>query len=177
MTEFNIDNFIPLPLLTCKNDPITGKPINKPFIYKAPIPVSYSDKTAAIHNSIISENDDVRAYLNQKNHGAGDKLDFTMLEDEDSYTPQEFDQEYKLLQSLLRERDYLNALFTLENLLCEPLSVSMRDRVSYYAGVIYYLQGDYRKSYIYLVLPLETYPKATSVYLNSIHTMLYNTEF
>ncbi|MBR6201081.1 MAG: hypothetical protein IKQ61_12560 [Spirochaetales bacterium] len=176
MAEFNIDNFIPLPLLTFKTDPITGKPIKKPFIYKAPIPMAYSDKTAAAHNVMLAENDDVQAYLNQKNHGAGDKLDFTMLEDEDSYTPQEFDLEYKLLQSLLREKDYLNALFTLENLLCEPLSVSMRDRVSYYAGVIYYLQGDYRKAYIYLVLPLESYPKETSVYLTSIHTILYNTQ-
>jgi len=83
--------------------------------------------------------------------------------------------EYNKAIELIKGNDYNNALYLLEELLIETIPQNLFKRISYYIGMIYYLNGDYYQSYLYFVLCLEDFRKEILPYITSIYLNIFST--
>ena len=173
ISDFDVENFIPLPLITLQNDPETGEKMNDTFILKSPVKIEYSQKTSEIVEENRMKNIEIyNGYMKEKNLNI-EKLPFKFLKNEEEFEPTEFKIEYNRAMLLIREKDYLKAKITLEDMLSETLPDILMRRVCYYTGMIYYYLSDYNKSYIFFIVSFGTFRKEILPYINSIHYQLY----
>ena len=173
--NFDINTFIPLPLLTFQVDPITGAPIDDPFVQRLPKMTPLSKIASASHRDFENGNPDVMQYLYTYRFSDLFEKDVVILPDEKYYTPTEFDIPYKLALKLIRDKNYLEALTALRNLSSESLNVSMRDRILYYYGVVLFKQRDFNNAFINLNLASNTFLTESRPYLTAIAYEIYKT--
>ncbi|MCG8570503.1 MAG: hypothetical protein MJB14_10220 [Spirochaetes bacterium] len=170
---FDIDSFVPLPLLAINNDPKSGKPFLDPMILKSPDKKKYQNKTKEIIDQITKKHRDTYQVFQNKKHTELKHLDFQFLEDEGIFINQTDHQAYKNIIQNLRIKEYDKAESGLKLLIEEPLPDQLYYRVSYYLGMLYYHQGNFYHSYLYLIIPYEKYRKQILPYLESISYTIF----
>ena len=173
--NFSSENFIPLPLLTLQNDPTNGKRFNDPQILKNPRKIEYDEKISKIIKDMKKLNKKQFDEVISDNKQKAKKLDFRLLNDEDIFHTIEYSNEYSNIISLLKKTDYKTALDLITELLYETIPEEMKSRIAYYAGLIYYLNEEYYRSYLYLVLSYDSYKLETMPYIDSIYFIIFPT--
>lgn len=173
LSRFDIDSFIPLPLLTFKNDPRSGRRFIDPMLLKSPKRIKYKKSVAKVIDSYKTEHKELFLEHEKEISLKSSHLPFHILSDEELYESKAFESEYSEAITLIKNSRYDEALPILESLLNESLSEELLKRVAYYTGAIYYHKGSFYKSYIYLVLPYESYRREVLPYLQSIYFNIY----
>lgn len=173
LNRFNIDTFIPLPLLTFKNDPKSGRNFIDPMLLKSPKKIKYKKKVASIIAGYKEQHTELHKAHESELTALTAHLPFHMLNDEALFEAEAFESEYSRAISLIRAENYDDALTLLEGLLEQSLSETLLKRVAYYTGAIYYNKGSFYKAYIYLVLPFSDYRREILPYIESIYFNIY----
>lgn len=169
--DFSIDSFIPLPILSFFNDPATGKNFKDPQILKIPQLIKYNQKIKDIISNDKNKFYDILKESNIKNNTI--PLDFNMLKDEELFEAKNYKIEYNRALLFIRNKDYDNALNTLEEILIENPLDYLKVRISYYIATIYYIKGDYYKAYIYYIFSYNDFHKEIEPYLESISNIIF----
>jgi|GEM_PF-1509396 len=171
--EFSIDNFIPLPLLTIKSDPKSGKLFLDPQILKNPSKIDYSKNTEDIINNYKSSYKDLYEDFNKEKQIKLQHLGIRYLNNEEIFETQEYSIEYKNAIKYMKNNNIESSLQIFEELIKEILPDELQLRVSYYIGIIYYIKGNYYMSYIYLNYAYDNFKKEITPYLNSIYFNIF----
>jgi len=169
INDFSTDTFIPLPLIALQHDPKSGKEFVDPQILKNPQKIEYNPKLNIVVQKLKKNYTKIYDKYIMDTQIKVRHLDFRLLTDEEIYDPKEYSQEYSKIINYIKGNDYINAQSILENLIVETISDKLLKRLSYYLGLIYYLNGDYYKSYQYLVIPYDEYKKEIIPFLDSIY--------
>jgi len=173
MNNFRADSFIPLPLLSFEKDPKSGNYFNDSQILKNPKMIQYSEKLNKVITD-LKKSKTYPVYLKDREISLKD-LDFTFLKDEEIFTPKEYTNEYTAIINHLKNKEYNNARFLLEQSITEILPKEILKRISFYLGVICYTNKEYNYAYIYLVSCHSDFPKDVSPYLSSITYKVFDT--
>ncbi len=173
--DFSIDTFIPLPLLSLKDDPITGKMFLDPQILKNPVKIAYNKKVKKIINDNKIKFRDIYDETKAQKDEKTKSLEFKMLPDEEIFTTTDYAPEYKDIITNISSKNYDAALAIMENLLKEIIPDKLLVRLSYYIGEIFYYKKNYYMAYIYLNSAYDAYKKETVPYLNSIYEKVFYT--
>jgi hypothetical protein len=171
--EFSIDSFIPLPLLTLKDDPATGKTFIDPQILKNPVKIEY---TKNVKNIIGANNNLYKDVYDETKKQKNNKLmplDIHILNDEAIFETNDYNLEYKKMIDFLKNKKYDKALIICENLIKEILPDDLLKRISFYLGQLYYNKKNYYMSYIYLNYSFEAFKKETTPFLDSIYQNIF----
>jgi len=105
--EFSIDSFIPLPLLTLKDDPATGKTFIDPQILKNPVKIEY---TKNVKNIIGANNNLYKDVYDETKKQKNNKLmplDIHILNDEAIFETNDYNLEYKKMIDFLKNKKYI----------------------------------------------------------------------
>jgi len=171
--NFSIDYFIPLPLLSIKNDPVTGKSFVDPQVMFNPKKIDYTKKT-----NVIIEDDkllykDIYFNYEQELKSKFNLLETHILNNEEIFETEDYKNEYRNAIVYLNNKEFDPALNIFENLTMELISENLLNRISYYIGLIYYLKGNFYLSYIYFNYSYASFKKEVEPYLNSIHSIIF----
>jgi hypothetical protein len=173
--NFSSDSFIPLPLLTLQNDPTTGKKFNDPQILKNPQKINYNAKLNDIIKNYKKDFSVQYDRVIQENKDKVKHLDFKFLNDEAIYNAGDYTSEYSKIISLLKSKDYDKSLDIIEQLVIDTIPNDLESRLEYYAGMIYYINEDYYRSYLNLILSYDNYRNEVIPYLDSIYYIIFST--
>ena len=175
INTFSTENFIPLPLISLQMDPKSGKDFLDPQILKNPQKIKYNDKLKEIITKYKKDNEKLFDKFTNEELKKMDKIPVHILNDEEIFITKDYAMEYNKAIELIKGNDYNNALYLLEELLIETIPQNLFKRISYYIGMIYYLNGDYYQSYLYFVLCLEDFRKEILPYITSIYLNIFST--
>lgn len=172
--NFSIDSFIPLPLLTFKHDPKSGKNFLDAYVLNIPKKVEYTERTKEIIKKYRKLHDQV-----QENHQKDlqqniKHLDFHLLNDEAVFETEDYKEEYTAGLSYIENGKYDEALKILNKLVTESLPDDLFIRICYYIGSIHYNKGNFYQAYIYLNVSYESYKDEVKPYLESIYHNIFN---
>jgi hypothetical protein len=169
VNDFSTDNFIPLPLITLANDPKSGKNFIDPQILKNPKKIDYNSSVSTIMKKYRADFSKIKDDYTKDTEEKIKRLDFHFLNDEEIFNAKDYALEYGKIMTYLKNKDYDNAEKYLTDILIETIPDYLLRRVSYYLGQIYYANGDYYKSYQYMILAYDDYRKEILPFVNSIY--------
>lgn len=163
--------FTPLPLLVFREDPLTGKKLNRSELENIQ---DKDNRLSDFTNNLYKKWTSNQKKINKEYHdNCGKLLPFSFLKDEEIYVPPFYKDKYKNIQTLLRGKDYKTAKKELENLLSDGLPKQFYERVNYYLGMIQYCLGDFYNSYLYLNSTSGEINKTALPYLQSLSDKIY----
>lgn len=174
LNEFSLETFQPLPLLTIKEDPITGSPIDSPQTSVFPLKIQYNERVKKIIEEDKKTNKDIFKTFENELEKSKEMLPVKILNNEDAFEPTEFKNEYKNVIDLIKKQQYDSAQKILEDIINYMLPESLLARVSYYLGLIYYIKGELNLSFIYLNYSYNSFKTDIEPYLNSIYVILFD---
>jgi hypothetical protein len=173
--DFSSDNFIPLPLLTLQNDPTNGKRFNDPQILKNPQKIDYTKANSEIIKRMTEQNRKQYDEVMLENSSKSKKLEFKFLSDEDIYNAGDYSSDYENIINLLKKKDFARALDIINEMIYETIPEEIKARIAYYGGLIYYMNEDYYRSYLDLILSYDDYTRDVSPYIDSIYFIIFPT--
>ncbi|MBN2544922.1 MAG: hypothetical protein JXB50_03930 [Spirochaetes bacterium] len=173
LKNFSIDYFIPLPLLSIKNDPVTGKSFVDPQVMFNPKKIDYTKKTKEIIEDDKLLYKDIYYNYEQELKSKYNLLEANILNNEVIFETEDYKNEYKNAIIYFNNKEYDLALNIFENLTLELIPENLLNRISYYIGLLYYLKGNFYLSYIYLNYSYESFKKEVEPYLNSIYAIIF----
>ncbi len=172
INDFSFDNFIPLPLITLDVNPLTGEKFDDPLLLKRPGIKNLTNQSKSALNKHRQVFADVfNEFMREKY--SHNRIQFSMLEDEDLFLSLNPTDEYMKIISIIRSNSRREAIPMLESYIAEPLSDQMLSRLGYYLGALYYEAGDYYKAYIFLIMGYNNYKKECIRFFSSIYHNIY----
>jgi len=174
LNNFSFEDFTPLPLLVLKNDPESGKFFLDRQILTNPKKVSYKKNTQEIIENDKNKYKDLYDKYSNNYQKALQTINFKILNNEDIYEPNEYKVEYKSAIGFIRNKDFISSQKIFEEIIKNILPDELMERVSYYLGLIYYQNGDFYKSYMYLIYSNEKYKNEVNSYLKSIELNIFS---